>query len=165
MMRMVRDWGLAIVVGAAVFFAVDWMSRRSDTNGDVAPAFTLADSAGGAGSLSEYKGQVVVLNFWGTWCPPCRHEIPEFAEWAKDNPDVPIVGIAQGSGSGERLASDARRLGVTWRVLEADDAVLQKYGVDVFPTTIVVGTDGVMKAGVHGAIGRADLDRMVAAAR
>lgn len=166
MMRMLRDWGLAILVGAAVFFVVDRLSTHSTPSGHPAPAFTLSDTSGTQVKLADYAGKVVVLNFWGTWCGPCRQEIPEFAAWSKDNPDVPILGLADpDSGHGERLAKDARRLGVTWTVLEADRGVLSEYGVDVFPTTLVVGTDGIIKASVRGGIDRSGLDQLVAAAR
>jgi thiol-disulfide isomerase/thioredoxin len=166
MMRMIRDWGLAILVGAAVFFVVDRLSSNATPDGKPAPAFVLSDTSGSEVKLSDYAGKVVVLNFWGTWCPPCRKEIPEFAAWSKDNPDVPILGLADpDSGHGERLQREAQTLGVTWPVLEADRSVLSNYGVDVFPTTLVVGPDGVIKGGVRGGIDREGLDALVAAAR
>ncbi|MFN9903614.1 MAG: TlpA family protein disulfide reductase, partial [bacterium] len=102
----------------------------------MAPAFALPDPRGETVALADFAGKTVVLNFWGSWCPPCIQEIPEFAAWSAENPDVPILGIAVRSGSGEKLARDAKRLGVTWTVLESDDEVLRAYGVDVFPTTL-----------------------------
>lgn len=160
MMRMLRDWTVAVLVGVLVFFAFDWLATSNPT-GEVAPAFKLVNAAGGAVSLSDYSGQRVILNFWGTWCGPCVREIPEFAKWSKDHPDVPILGIAADSGEGAKLVRDAKRLGVTWPVLESDRAVLSAYGVDVFPTTIVVSADGTIESAVQGAIDERGLERLV----
>jgi thiol-disulfide isomerase/thioredoxin len=165
MMRMIRDWGAAVAVGLAVFLLVDWLSAGADRRGDPAPDFKLVNVAGGELQLSNYAGRTVILNFWGSWCAPCVQEIPEFANWSADNPDVPILGIAVRSGEGAKLARDAARLGVTWPVLESDDAVLDAYDVDVFPTTIVVGPDGTIKAAARGAIDGHGLDTLVAEAR
>lgn len=165
MSRMIRDWLVALVVGVGVFFVVDRLSKGADQRGDPAPDFVLDNAAGGTLSLADYAGKTVVLNFWGTWCPPCIQEIPEFAAWSAEHPDVAVLGVAARSGSGERLVRDAKRLGVTWPVLEADDDVLAAYRVGVFPTTIVVGPDGVIKATAQGAIDADGLDALVAAAR
>lgn len=164
-MRMLRDWSLAVIVGLAVFLAVDWLSKGADLSGKAAPGFELVNVAGGSTALAEYAGKPVVLNFWGSWCPPCVAEIPEFAAWSAENPDVPILGIAVRSGAGAKLAKDAARLGVTWPVLESDAEVLADYHVDVFPTTVVVGADGTIKATAQGAIDADALGEMVKAAR
>ncbi len=165
MIRMLRDWGAAVVVGLAVFFMVDWLATGSDPSGDPAPAFELVNAAGGTTSLADYAGKTVVLNFWGSWCGPCVQEIPEFAAWSAANADVPILGIAARSGSGAKLAENAARLGVTWPVLESDDDVLGAYNVQVFPTTVVVGPDGVIKTVMRGAIDADGLERLVSSAR
>ncbi|MDP2308149.1 MAG: TlpA disulfide reductase family protein [Pseudomonadota bacterium] len=165
MIRMLRDWGAAVAVGLAVFFLVDLLSSSADPTGDMAPAFELANASGGTTKLADYAGKTVVLNFWGSWCGPCVQEIPEFATWAEQHADVPILGIAQGSGSGEKLAKSATRLGVTWPVLESSPAVLSAYGVQVYPTTVIVGPDGAIKQVVRGAIDADGLEKAVASAR
>jgi peroxiredoxin len=165
MMRMLRDWGAAVAVGLAVFFVVDWLATGADPTGDTAPAFELANAAGGTTKLADYAGKTVVLNFWGSWCGPCVQEIPEFAAWAAQNTDVPILGIAQGSGSGATLAAKASGLGVTWPVLESNSAVLSAYNVQVYPTTVIVGPDGAIQRVVRGAIDANGLERAVAAGR
>ena len=98
MIRMLRDWGAAVLVGLGVFLAVDWMSSGADLRGKEAPAFALENVAGGTTALADHAGKTVVLNFWGSWCGPCVQEIPELARWSADNPDVPILGIAVRSG-------------------------------------------------------------------
>jgi hypothetical protein len=162
---MLRDWGVAVLIGVAVFFAVDALSKGADRRGDEAPAFELQNAAGGTVKLADYAGKTVVLNFWGSWCGPCVGEIPEFAAWSADHPDVPILGISYRSGAGGKLERDARRLGVTWPVLEADASVLAGYGVDVFPTTFVVGPDGLIHGTAKGAIDADALGQLVASAK
>lgn len=164
MMRMLRDWGVAIVAGLAVFFFVDWLSTGASLADKPAPAFELVNAAGGTTKLSDYAGKTVVLNFWGSWCGPCVQEIPEFASWSADHRDIPILGIAARSGAGDQLARDASRLGVTWPVLESDDDVLSAYNVQVFPTTVVVGPDGAVKSVARGSIDASGLDALVASA-
>jgi peroxiredoxin len=162
MIRMLRDWGAAVLVGIAVFFVVDWLSHGSAAKGSgPAPAFELVNVAGGTTKLADYAGKTVVLNFWGSWCPPCRQEIPEFAAYAKAHPDVPILGIAVNSGGGASLATTAERLGVNYAVLESTENVVDAYGVDVFPTTFVIGPDGKIGTVVRGAIDEDGLARAV----
>ena len=163
MPKLLKDWGLSLLVGFLVFFAVQWGSapRSSGT----APDFMLANAAGGTTQLAELKGQPVVLNFWGSWCPPCRAEIPEFISWHNDHPNVPLVGIAARSGQAITVAQKAKDLGINYTVLVANDKVLEDYNIDAFPTTIVLNTDGSIAAVTVGGIDRDQLDQMVAKAR
>lgn len=157
---MLTDWGIAI--GIAVLLLVgmsvlDWMKRPS---GD-APGLHLVRVSGGHVELAELQGQVVVVNFWGTWCPPCVREIPELAEFSAAYPDVRVLGVAVNSGTGGRLATDAERLGITYDVLEATDQVVREWGVDVFPTTYVIDRNGQIVASKTGALVLEDLIAMV----
>ena len=61
--------------------------------GQVAVDFTLTNSQGEEVSLSDYRGKKVLLNFWASWCGPCREEMPAFEEFAKENPDIVILGV------------------------------------------------------------------------
>lgn len=164
MMRMLKDWGLAVVVGFAVYFFADLLSHRTIELGP-APAFELPAVEGGTLSLNTMADKVVVLNFWASWCGPCREEIPAFARWHAKNPDVEMLGLAVRSGDADKVSADAARLGITWPVALADDAVLANYGVDVYPTTVVINGEGQIVAAARGAINEAELERLVSAAR
>jgi len=153
---------MAIGVGFLVFWMTQWASLPKSSG--AAPEFVLTDVAGGTLSLADLRGKTVVLNFWGSWCPPCRAEIPEFAAWHRENPDIPLIGIAVRSGQASTVAQKAKSLGINYAVVVADDAVVSDYGVSVFPTTIVVDPEGQIAAVVSGTIGRKQLDQLIAQA-
>jgi len=128
--------GGALLIGMPI---VAWL--RAPELPDTAPGFTLRDVSGEAVSLSDYEGQTVVLNFWATWCGPCRVEAPAFASFADRHPDVPVLGIAV-DGPAPKVRRVAEDLGMTYRIVMADPDVVDAYGISVFPTTVVVGPEG-----------------------
>ncbi len=109
-----------------------------------APAFTLRAPDGSLHSLKDHRGKVVLLNFWATWCPPCRREMPSIeALWqgVKDK-DVMVIGVHVGPGV-EAAGIYARRNGLTFPVLVDDTKeVSYHYGVRSMPTTIIIGPEG-----------------------
>lgn len=163
MKRLLQDWALALGVSLALLAVMSIIGSGSSVSG-VAPALSLVNVAGGKTDLAELHGQVVVVNFWGTWCPPCREEIPEISEWSAEHPDVRVLGVAVNSGSGDRLAAASARLGVTYDVLEATSAVVRDWKVSSFPTTFVIGRDGEIKAARTGSLSKEDLGALVAKA-
>lgn len=161
MWRMIRDWGAALLVGFLVFVVADWVASGPRPPLGQAPDFQLQDLAGGTATLAEYRGRTVVLNFWATWCAPCRAEIPELTAWAAANPEVPVVGVVVPSNEGDRLAMIVERFRPGYRILVADEATQRAYGVSVFPTTVVVGPDGQILARHEGGLDRAGVERLV----
>ncbi len=138
--------GLVQVVGAL----------RAPDLPDHAPDFALVDLDGEEVALSSLRGQTVVLNFWATWCGPCRIEAPSFASFAEANPDIAVVGIAA-DGTPARVRATARELGISYPVLLADDGVLEDYSITTFPTTVIVGPDGGVRAAHTGLLFRPQL--------
>lgn len=163
MKRLLQDWALALGVALALIAAMSIVGGGSGVGG-TAPPLSLVNVAGGETDLGALKGQVVVVNFWGTWCPPCRAEIPEISAWAEEHPDVRVLGVAVNSGSGARLAEQSARLGVTYDVLEATSEVVRDWKVSSFPTTFVIGRDGQIKAARTGQLSSGELAALVAKA-
>lgn len=120
--------------------------------GRSAPVFDLRDDNGKAASLEQYRGKIVVMNLWASWCPPCRAEMPDLQrvarEFAKDG--VVVVGVNQGE-SAQRAAAFARSLGIMFPIW-IDDA--QRYGRVYaalgLPTTVVIDRHGTVVKGFDG---------------
>lgn len=164
MMRMLRDWGVALAVGVVVFWVAEELSQRGQAgSGELAPDFLLSDLDGGQVRLSDLRGQTVVVNFWATWCGPCKKEIPEFTEYARENPDVKVLGVVVPSNEGDRLDDIVRRFKVGYPVLVSDDATEAAYGIDSFPTTYVVRADGTIGGVQVGGMNKEMLAEMVEA--
>jgi thiol-disulfide isomerase/thioredoxin len=147
LLRFGREIALVVVMGAVLWLGLGWL--RAPDLPAAAPDFTLADLDGNTWRLSELRGRTVVLNFWATWCGPCRMEAPGLSSFAAANPDIPVLGIAV-DGAPSALRKAARELGITYPVLPADEATRLAYGVSTLPTTVVVGPDGSVKAAHAG---------------
>ena len=111
--------------------------------GKVAPAFTLVDLDGKKVSLADYKGKPVLVNFWATWCAPCKLEMPWFEEFHQKYADLVILGVAADDAPKPAIVSTAKKLGVTYPVLLVDGKVEEAYGgVAYLPESFYVGRDG-----------------------
>jgi cytochrome c biogenesis protein CcmG/thiol:disulfide interchange protein DsbE len=133
----------------------------------MAPDFALKDLGGRTVRLSDLRGKVVVLNFWATWCPPCRHEIPWFIDLQKKYgpKGLEVVGISMDSASAADVAEFAKRQGINYTVAMADPTVVARYGsVNVLPTTFYIGRDGNVIRSVPGLIGPEEIEQIVSRA-
>lgn len=121
-------------------------AEGSELRGKDAPAFTLTDVSGKKVSLSDFKGHPVVVNFWATWCGPCKLEMPWFQEFSAKYKDqgLQVLGLSQDDGASRQdVSSAANRIGVTYPILMPDDKVAKKYGgVDYLPETFYIARDG-----------------------
>lgn len=142
--------------------AAEAASVRPAKDRKTAPAFTLKDSNGKPTTLAEYKGKVVLLNFWATWCGPCKIEIPWFVEFEQKYKDkgFAVLGVAMDEEGWEIVKPYITDKKVNYRVLLGDDATAQLYGgVDSLPTTFLIDKTGKI-AGVHvGLVSKSEYDK------
>jgi len=130
--------------------------------GDLAPDFELAMLDGGTARLSDYQGRPVILNFWATWCAPCRLEMPELQR-AQTEFDAagegPIVLTINEGDSAEQVGEFFAEVGLTLTaLLDSEGEVGTTYGAFFLPTTIIIGPDGAVVAVHRGMISRDQLD-------
>lgn len=110
-----------------------------------APDFTLKDTNGKRVSLSDFKGKVVVLNFWATWCGPCKTEIPWFIDFQKEweARGFTVLGVSMDEDGWKVINPYVAEKKINYPVLLADENVNKAYGgIDALPTTFILGRDG-----------------------
>jgi peroxiredoxin len=134
--------------------------------GEPAPAFDLLDTAGHRVSLADYRGKVVVMNLWASWCPPCRAEMPDLQRLSSLDAarGVEVVGVNQGE-SAQRASAFAQSLRITYPIwLDDRQQYGRLYTALGLPTTVIVGRNGVVVAGYDGALSFDQLQTDVAGA-
>ena len=117
----------------------------------VAPPFALKDAAGNTVKLADYKGKVVLLNFWATWCGPCKLEIPWFVEMETrlKSKGLSVIGVAMDEEGWELVKPHAEKLKINYKVLLGNEEVAQAYGgVDSLPMSFILDRAGRV-ASVH----------------
>jgi cytochrome c biogenesis protein CcmG/thiol:disulfide interchange protein DsbE len=121
-------------------------SQAGNAGSNAAPGFTLPSTNGGNKSLADYKGKVVMLNFWATWCGPCKREIPDFIEMQNDFRDegFEIVGVSLDQpGEEAKVAQFVKQSGINYDVLFGNGQIAQAYGgVRSIPTTFLLDREG-----------------------
>lgn len=145
----IKVYGLGLLAVILVSVVWDYLQPKPELP-EFAPDFTLTDVTGVEHQLSQYRGQTVVLNFWASWCGPCVAEIPDFARYAAEHPEVVLLGLAAERNEADAV-STAERLGAEYPIIMAGD-VSNTYDVSILPTTVVVEPDGRIKQVSVGAM-------------
>lgn len=137
----------------------------------IAPDFTLKDATGRTVRLSDYRGKVVVLNFWATWCGPCKIEIPWFMEFEQKHKDqgFAVLGVAMDDDGWDAVKPFLESQRINYRVVMGTPEIGELYGgVESLPTTFMIDREGRI-AQVHvGLVGKReyqdDIDRLLGGA-
>ena len=135
--------------------------QQEEQTSVAAPDFTLTDQFGESHTLSDYQGKIVFLNFWATWCGPCKSEMPDiqalYEAHGGNAEDLVVLGVAQPGvgreGSREDIADFLSEGGYTYPVvMDEDGSVFAQYGIRAFPTTFMILSDGTVYGYVEGAL-------------
>ena len=156
---------VAVVLAGMLYFGFH-MARRSASNARImkatpAPDFTLEALDGKNMKLSDLRGKAVLLNFWATWCGPCRIETPWLVELQNQyGPQgLQIIGVEVGDAGKEDIAKFAKEMGINYPLLLGKEAVGDAYGgIPALPETFFIGRDGKIVDKTMGLHGRAEIE-------
>lgn len=141
-------------------------ARAAIREGGPAPDFALKTDSGKWMRLSEFRGKPVVLNFYASWCRPCREELPALIKLKKVAKDgLVVLGVATAEPSLKASAGYMHSRGVNWPLLhDVSGEVAVKYAVCALPTTFFITSDGKIAKAIQGTLDEARLSRAVRAA-
>ena len=151
----------AIALCAVLLFVVNRPATHDLTHPYRAPEFELPDLDGNPVHLSSFRGKAVVLNFWASWCAPCRREIPWFVDFQKEYGPrgLQIIGVSMDEGGRDAIVPFVHKMGVDYVVLLGDNHVSSLYGgLEILPTTYYIAPDGTVRAFVNGLISKTDVE-------
>jgi len=146
---------LFVVVGGAVYIYSNLPTTTTAVADAVAPDFQLEDTKGNLVSLADLRGKVVMVNFWATWCPPCKEEMPSMGKLNEIMADDDFVMLAINAEENGRsvVPPFLKQTPHNFTVLYDDKGTVQKqYGVYKFPESFIIRKDGVIDKKVIGQI-------------
>ena len=122
-------------------------TRQEEAPNNQAPDFSLSDTGGKTVSLSDHEGRVIILNFWATWCLPCREEIPSFIKLQDQyHDDLVIIGISMDQNGPAVVPQFVERFGINYPILYGDGKVARSYGgITGIPTSFLIDRDLVVQ--------------------
>ena len=152
MKKIIGSLLLLSLIGIAFYQVLNQPDQSVDAvEGNKAIDFTLKNLDGKEISLSDYKGKKVLLNFWATWCKPCKKEMPDMEKLHQDNPD--IVVLAVNIDSENNVEEFINNLKLTFpTVLDVEGDVNKTYKVVSIPTSFFINENGVIKEKIVGSM-------------
>ena len=162
---------VVVAVVALMLFAAAHFSRKNKTGydaallgGDVrglqAPDFDLQTLDGKEVKLSDYRGKAVLVNFWATWCDPCKIEMPWIIDLQKKYGDqgFVVIGIAMDDSGKDAIAKFAKEMGVNYTIVQGKNAVGDAYGATGYPTSVYIDREGHVVDRVLGLVSKSEIE-------
>jgi thiol-disulfide isomerase/thioredoxin len=158
---------VALVVALMLYFGYHQARRPSAsltshlTMSSPAPDFSLESLDGKTTRLSDFRGKAVLLNFWATWCGPCKIEMPWFVDLQKQYgaEGLQIVGVAMDDASKDDIRKFAKDMGVNYPILIGKDSVGDQYGgIPALPESFVIARDGKIVDKLIGLRGKSEIE-------
>ncbi len=144
---------VVLVFGASFFIKGKPSAKKIITTGDRGPEFTLPDPNGRSVSLSDFRGKVVMVHFWATWCPPCVEELPTLAKLNESlaGKDFELLAVSVDEGGADTVTSFLHRNNLNVPVLlDTSHAISSQYGTYKFPETYILDREGIVRYKVIG---------------
>lgn len=165
-----RDPVILIVIAMVISIMLVFGIRRAHhtpvtsvgkLQGQTAPDFTLQTPDGSKLTLSSLRGRAVLLNFWATWCEPCKVEMPWFVDLQKryGPQGLQVIGVAMDDASPNEIASFAQKMGVNYPIVIGKEEVGAQYGgIDYLPSSFYISRDGKVLDHVFGLVSRSEIE-------
>lgn len=158
---------IVIITAAVLLFAFNYTLKSVNDGPDIISKthslkrqdFSLPDLNGQQQQFSQWNNKVVLLNFWATWCPPCRREMPDFIEVYNQYKDKDFIVIGVGTDDRDRIAKFVKKLGVNYPILVGGQAAMQvsyQYGNNsgALPYSILIDKHGIVRYRAGGLISK-----------
>ena len=161
---------VAIVISLMLVFGIQKTRHGSagsmqgggaNLQGQLAPDFSLAALDGTMMKLSDYRGKAVLLNFWATWCEPCKIEMPWFVELqTKYGPQgFQILGVAMDDATNKEISDFAKKMSVNYPIMIGKEAVGNQYGgLPFLPSTFYIDREGKVVDRVYGLKSKSEIE-------
>ena len=125
-----------------------------------APDFALGDASGAIAKLADYRGKIVLLDFWATWCGGCKEEIPWFSEFQRTygGKDFAVVGVSLDDGGWNTVKPFLAHANIPYRIVLGDDLIAKGYGIQSMPDTFLIDRNGRVAAAYRGVVDKSDIE-------